>query len=381
MPSTRSKGAAAAAAPSPVAAPASLASPSMLFVLPRAATPAARIVSLPHPRHGRPARYLVCPAAGICELTRIAAPAAAPRSWLVETRAGPAPETPEPVAAVAVASADLYVATPMDPLFLVLPALVACAADKRHLFLAADDHLDQLPHEASHLAEVLRCAATRALVERRMAAVCDAVEAGNEPMLRLSEDKLWAVLLAKARRMSAAGLPASMHEKLVKKPLEAPLVVQRRQPPPAAAPPLADAPAAAAACDDAIVSAAEATPQVLALQALRVAFDYICASYVAAPLATRMRARLLDGASVDFAPLDAHLANVAALRSEAFAARATDFSHKRGRDDEADAAREDKKRKLDEDKRAKASESRGVRELKKVNTSGMKKLSHFFKAK
>ena len=41
-------------------------------------------------------------------------------------------------------------------------------------------------------------------------------------------------------------------------------------------------------------------------------------------------------------------------------------------------ARAEKKRKEEEEKMKKAGESRGVRELKKVNTSGMKKLSAFF---
>ena len=47
-------------------------------------------------------------------------------------------------------------------------------------------------------------------------------------------------------------------------------------------------------------------------------------------------------------------------------------------DDEVVAAREEKKRKKEEEERRKKNESRGVKELKKVDTSGMKKLSAFF---
>src|SRR6478735_9386419 len=58
---------------------------SKVFVLPEKASPEARIVTLPHPRHGRPARYLVCPETGVYEFTKVATPKTAPRSWLIET--------------------------------------------------------------------------------------------------------------------------------------------------------------------------------------------------------------------------------------------------------------------------------------------------------
>ncbi|KAJ4160514.1 hypothetical protein NW754_003633 [Fusarium falciforme] len=57
-----------------------------------------------------------------------------------------------------------------------------------------------------------------------------------------------------------------------------------------------------------------------------------------------------------------------------------DYSRKRDRDEEEDEARV-KKRKAEEEKKKKSMESRGVRELKKVNTKGMKKMSDFFKKK
>ena len=48
-------------------------------------------------------------------------------------------------------------------------------------------------------------------------------------------------------------------------------------------------------------------------------------------------------------------------------------------DEEAAAEREEKKRKKEDDeRRRKAGESRGVRDLKKVNVQGMKKMSDFF---
>ena len=86
---------------------------------------------------------------------------------------------------------------------------------------------------------------------------------------------------------------------------------------------------------------------------------------------------------MDFAPLDAYLARLARLRQEAAAARsAGDYTRKRALDEEEVAARAEKKRRRDEEeKRKKAGESRGVRDLKKVSTVGMRKMSDFFKKK
>ena len=50
-------------------------------------------------------------------------------------------------------------------------------------------------------------------------------------------------------------------------------------------------------------------------------------------------------------------------------------------DDEAVEARAEKKRKREEEEKRKKSESRALKDLKKVNTKGMKKLSSFFTKK
>jgi len=48
-------------------------------------------------------------------------------------------------------------------------------------------------------------------------------------------------------------------------------------------------------------------------------------------------------------------------------------------DDEALAGREEKKRRKEEEEKRKKAEGRAVKMLKKVDTSGMKKMSAFFK--
>jgi hypothetical protein len=324
----------------------------------------------------------------------------------------------------------MFVATLMDPLFLVLPSLTDGRVGKgsdgeKRLFLSSDDHFDKLPEESSHLSEILRCNATRALIESRMGVICDTVDAGDEKMFRLCEKKLLNVLVDKAKRLSDGGLPPSLEDKFVKKALEAPILLQRSSlatkagesqttvesaPEPEVATPLTDSAdsqstivtadsnpsftsqASTAAtsfveeeqAEDVTMTAIQASAQVTELQRLRVAFDFICSRYLPAATAEKLKGHLsqTEICSVDFSPLEKYLAELAELRAEAVAANSNaDYSRKRMRDDEEDDIRQEKKRKLEEEKKRKANASRGVRELKKVNTSGMMKLSHFFKAK
>ncbi|KAH6981153.1 ribonuclease H2, subunit B [Ilyonectria sp. MPI-CAGE-AT-0026] len=404
--------------------------PSKLFILPSKATADARIVTLPNPRHSRPARYLVCPETGIYEFTKVAAPKTTPRSWLIETTptstSTDAEKDDTNLQAETSTGQELYMATAIDPLFLSLPALAEMKASKgsgeqKRMFLTSDDHFEKLPEESSHLSEILRCPKTRALIETRMGAICDTVEAGDEVMFRLDEKKLVSVILAKAQRMSKGGLPPSMDEKFVKKALEAPILVQKREmkggevvtapsnansqvsTPPAEStesqstvasadtvassashPSTAATSFAEEQSTDSIVSAMEAPAEIIQLQRLRIAFNFICSNYVAPTLAAQLQESLskADTTSTDFSPLDEYLAKLSKLRAEAVTSRSTgDYSRKHDRDEEEDEARAEKKRKLEEEKKKKASESRGVRELKKVNTQGMKKMSDFFKKK
>ncbi|KAG5940927.1 hypothetical protein E4U53_007520 [Claviceps sorghi] len=392
-------------------------SPQHVFILPKAAAPDARIVTLPHPRSGRPSRYLFCPKSGIYEFTKICAPKHAPTSWLIDTKSGcgddAARDDKEAGARTEIISnGAMYVATKLDPLFLVLPSLVDAKADRRsdekkRLFLTTDDHFDKLPDENSHFSDILRCTATRALIESRMEVVCDTVDAGGEKMFRLSDKKLLATIIQKAQRMGEGGLPPTMEEKFVKKTLEAPVLLSRsvsvpHQPPSKSedAPdsgdstPVTDSSTSQSTAATSVVeeaggveiapAALQASPEVAALQRLRVAFDFLCSRYIPSAAAELLRKQLwqVEESAVDFAPLNKYMAGLAEIRAEALAASSVaDYSSKRLRDEEQDEIRQEKKRKLEEEKKRKANESRGVRDLKKVNTKGMMKLSHFFKAK
>lgn len=379
--------------------------PPKVFILPSKATADARVVSLHNPRYSKPTRYLACPETGIYEFTRIAAPKSTPRSWLVECRPGQEADKGEAAAAATQSQGDfdayvtkgaeLHIATPVDPVFLLLPALLSQekegGRDGKKLFLSSDDYFDSTAKETSpHFSEILRWGKIRNLFEARMAAVCETVEAGDESMYRFSMEKLLEEMLTKARRMSQDSLPPSMEEKFVTKALEAPVIGLKREQSSVASEPTDAAVAAAAPSDETADSTAalnasmQASPEVVHLQRLRTAFAFICSSYVAPSQAAQLNLRLSENKStLDFAPLDDYLAKLAKLRQEAVASRSMgDYSNKRVLDEEEAMERAEKKRKKDEeDKRQKAGESRGVKNLKKVNVTGMKKMSDFFKKK
>ncbi|KAI1310633.1 ribonuclease H2, subunit B [Xylaria venustula] len=410
--------------------------PPKIFILPKKATDDARIVSLLHPRYAKPTRYLVCPETGFYEFTRIAAPKSTPRSWLIQAGAGSSPgenpgEKDASFGAYVTSGAELFVATLIDPLFLVLPTLLdPSGKSEKRRYISGDDHFDRIQEKSPHLWEILRWGEgrVRSLLEARLGAVCETVEAGDERMFRFSEDKLMAEILIKARRMSARPLPHSMEEKFVVKPLEAPVLGVKREASTlvsaetakdgsAASDSASGTPSLKAEASESVssvdssasfasnastaatsVSASEgesqaiaealqpamiASPEVLSLQRLRTAFNFICSSYVPPSLVTILRARLSTQSDVEFAPLDDYLAELNRLKQEAAAARsAGDYSRKRVLDEEELAERAEKKQKKEEEeKRKKAGESRGVKNLKKVNTTGMKKMSDFFKKK
>lgn len=433
MARTRSKGGATASAAkssslasttSRYTLPAANENPEKLFVLPERASSEARVVSLPNPRTSKPARYLVCPTSGIYEFTKVSAPRTSPRSWLLEGTSTGKDGDKKTTEAQITKSAELYVASSIDPVFLVLPALAAQVSTKadppKRMFLSSDDHFESLPQEDSHMSEILRWEATRKLLESRMAAVCDTVEAGDESMFRLNEDKLVEVVLAKAKRLSEAGLPKSLREKFVTKALEAPVSSVRStqaKPTPseqsntesgvstpqnesadsqssvstvdtATSAISAASTAATSVADETeataneVTTAMQASPEIVNLQSLKIAFNFICSRYVPPILATVLKEKLSSQKTMDMAPLEEYTTRLAKLRQEATLARsASDFSRKRNRDEEDEERAEKRRKKEEEEKRKKANESRGVRDLKKVNVSGMKKMSDFFKKK
>ncbi|KAI5866370.1 ribonuclease H2, subunit B [Durotheca rogersii] len=444
------------------ALPAESTNPPKLFILPTKVSRDAKIVSLLNPRSATPARYLVCPETGTHEFTSIDAPKSTPRSWLIQC--SHTDEVCEKTAddgaelgAYITKGANLYVATPIDPIFLLLPALSEPSNNngaERRLFVASEEYFtyfEKFPEIWPHFNKMLRCGSTLKLLESRMAAVCDTVPVGDEVQFRFNMDKFFSVVLAKARKMSEQPLPKSVEDKFVTKVLEAPVMGMKReaiaaesasQPPqtqasqPESSTPTraseaftpkvepADSQSSASTADTTrsltseastaatsvpeesatqLMPSMQASEEIIKLQRLRTAFDFICARYVAPSHAAALRLKLSGlttgatatevaiveaeeaaAAQVDFGPLDAYLARITQLRQEAAEARAAagDYSRKRGLDEGERADREERKRrKEEEERRRRAGESRGVRDLRKVNTVGMRKMSDFFKKK
>ncbi|KAI4720229.1 hypothetical protein E4T48_03588 [Aureobasidium sp. EXF-10727] len=377
--------------------------PPLLFVLPDGASPDARVVTLPNPASSAPTRYFFCPEKGIYEFTKIAAPTKTPRSLLIAPDQ-PTIDSPDEESILAtgysVESADLFVATPVDPLFILLPALVPAANSHGQLFLTIDDHLDKLADGAKHLSHLLRSTRIQQLFEKRADAVCDNVDLGHEKMFRLSNAKLLLELVNKARRMTANGLPASMESHFVQEALRIPMMAIQRtesqdeetsatdadQSTPSAATDQSQ-PSQTSAVTEAtsLTSASESTPEnITGLLRLRTAVNLLFSTYIPSALHPQLNTLLkspLD-APVDFTPLDAHLEHIADAKRRAQALRSLsdNISRKRStmNDEEAEEREATKRRKKEEEEAKKKNMSRGVKQLGKVNTTGMMKLSSFF---
>ena len=379
--------------------------PPKLFVLPTDATADARIVTLPNPATTAPSRYFFCPTRGFYEFTRIAAPKRECRSWLLTSSVDAGANTNVDTTTTeserigngyVTKNADIFLATPIDTLFLVLPALAPSSREKdaKQHFRELDDYLDALTSSGQWRSLLATHPSLRSTIEKKLATVCDTVDAGDETMYRISATKLQALLLSKAERMVARGLPESIEDKLVKSALEVPVMSVRREDTLSAAvettslsEPTEDAPSNPASTstptsDEPIAAPALTTPpEIPYLLRLQTSLLYLTKSYLPPTLAalTSPSASTLPL----FAPLTTHLAALATLKAEAAALRSIsdNISRKRGFEDDEEkiAEREEKKRKKEEEERKKKAEGRGVKALKKVDTSGMKKMSAFFK--
>lgn len=376
--------------------------PPFTFILPEGVSLDARVVTLPNPASAIPGRYLFCPEKGIYEFTKITAPKKTPRSLLI----APNQSITEPLENESIVStgytvenADFYIATPFDPLFILLPALIPAADSHEQLFLTIDDHLDKLAEKAKHLSHLLRSTKIQQLFEKRADAVCDNVDLGHEKMFRLSNQKLLAELVDKAQRVLANGLPASIEIHFVQEALRVPMMAVQRTESQDEATPTADAdssnpstateqsqPSQSSAVTEAtsLTSASESTPDgITTLLRLRAALNMILSNYIPSTLHTPLNTLLKSSSSsVDFAPLDAHLDHIADAKRRAQALRSLsdNISRKRStlNDEEAEEREATKRRKKEEEEAKKKNMSRGVKQLGKVNTTGMMKLSSFF---
>ncbi|KAJ5167923.1 uncharacterized protein N7482_003517 [Penicillium canariense] len=385
--------------------------PSKTFILPSNTSAKARLLSLPNPQSGELSRYFFCPERGIFEFTVVASPASAPRSILFTPNKRQSTDTVSEhegkssgTASIA-KKAELLVATPIDAIFFLVPLLSTSLKSGQLLFQPLDDIIDSNDDLHPHFRHVLYEETFRNTLLARAKAICDIVEAGDDSMFRFSEAKLLKELLAKAERMAVQELPLSLEERFIRQALAAPLMSVKRddlltnqtagndETSPTESDERQDSPSTLATTATPSVStpASETTPapqpagegseDIRRLQRISTALSFMKDSYLSSALSSRLDEMLAAPETpLNFAPLTDRLKELTALRAEALASRGmSDFSRKRGLDDEeAEDRAEKKRRKEEEEKKAKAAESRGVRDLKKVNTTGMKKMSDFF---
>jgi hypothetical protein len=271
-------------------------------------------------------------------------------------------------------------------------------------FISTNDLIEALQVNSKHLDLLTSNKRMRETFDARINTVCDMVEAGDDKMYRINMDKLLAELILKANNMVASGFPASMKDNFVSKTLEVPMMALKREESSLSETPkssqdgkLINEPLSSDVSDpemtinftNANISNPETQGSLLQtlniepLLHLRTALSFIILSYIPPPIEVILNERLASkGSPIDFKPLDEQLAQISSLRAEALASRSlSDFSRKRGLnedDEEAESRAEKKQKKEDEEKKRKAGESRGVRDLKKVDISGMKKMSDFF---
>ncbi|KAL8696342.1 MAG: hypothetical protein Q9201_007707 [Fulgogasparrea decipioides] len=306
---------------------------------------------------------------------------------------------------------EIVVATPIDLLFIILPSLHAqISKDSQGLFLSLEDLLDISCEKSKHLRYILKQDNVGLSMEARVGLVCDTVNAGDEIMYRLNMNKLMSELLTKAKRMVSTGLPASMEAKFVEKALETPMLSSKRDDTllshlSSDTPPSTGSQSTVTVESQSTTISSESIESQASIQTdttvpdqsaltsvpenikhlirLRTALDFIMSSYMSSPLASVINTTFSSPTSpINFEPLETHLSHIAKLRAEAQATRSfADFSRKRSMVDDDEAAEEKaekKRKKEEEEKRQKTGLSRGIRELKKVDVTGMKKMSDFF---
>jgi len=396
--------------------------PSKTFILPTSASDDSRFVSLPNPQTGALNRYFFCPEKGVYEFTVVAPSLQQPRSFLFTSKSINVPKNEEgstPATSVGKGSvskvAEFLVATPIDFMFFMVPLLSPESTQAKKLFQPLDDIIDSRDELPKHFQYVLYNYNFRKTLKARAEAICDTVEAGDEKMFRFSETKFLKELISKAERMVAQGLPASLEERFIRQALVTPMMAIKRENPTGATssnkkvegesqPEKQESQLTtpgATSSDSATPSgtgetgestpATEPTPtpdeatnpdNVTRLLRISTALAFMKESYIPPSLCARLDEILASPESpLDFKPLQERLEHISKLRAEALASRSLgDFSRKRGAEDEdAAEARAEKRRKEEEEKKKKsATLSRGVKDLQKVNTSGMKKMSDFF---
>jgi hypothetical protein len=382
----------------------SSANPPRLLILPEDVSPSARIVTLTNPHNSKPCRYFFCPLKGLYEFTNISAQKRIPRSFLITptTRKPTPPQNSTSISSgYTTSSASVLVATPYDPLFLLLPALFPLPTSTKAsvpLFQPLSDYVDILLPSSPHLAELISHPSFLETLHARAKSICDTVEAGDETMYRLSTSKLLTVLLSKATRAcDDRRLPASLEAQYVRRALDVPIASIRREESSVSANTTVsdttasqDSETSTSTSTESQASTAPSTQppssdtsksDIPSLQRLSTTL-FLLLSYTPPHISSTLTSLPLYNEK--FSPLQTYLTQLSSLRKEALAARSlnNNVSLKRtltiGEEEAAEVKREKRRKVEDDEKRAKKGVSRAVKQLGKADVTGMKKLSAFF---
>lgn len=375
-------------------APANVANPPLLFILPKHSSAASRIVTLPNPATKQDVRYYFDPVHGLYEFTRISASRSNYSSWLLASigREGLQNES-QLGSGYAIEDSSVYVATPVDVLFFLLPILVGST---QTLFVSLDDHLDKVADFPQDLSEILRSDGMSQRLHSSMSSICDVVEAGEESLYRFSASKLAMELFTRAKAIvSNNKLPRSIMQKFVDRVLKAPTSFEQSMTLVPESPldnknlthdGVIDEESLPAPLDlDTPLQPAICSPESQNMRyfmTVRVTIDYLLDNYIDMSSHDLIKTEIAKLDKIlDFKPLDDYLEGLAVRKKElqALQSLSDNISRKRRPDDEEmEEVRAEKRRKKEEDEAKKKSQNRNLKQLAKVDTSGMKKMSSFF---
>ncbi|KAK6512311.1 hypothetical protein TWF481_001199 [Arthrobotrys musiformis] len=189
------------------------------------------ILTLTHPSTNLPTRYLLSTPPSstpntpfIYEILKVSNPAYAPRSWLI-TPDTPPPSLPDPdqkeseseeeeEKSQVIKDAHIFLTTPIDPLYLLLPHVSSKTSSRN--FLSFDDLLESHP-ESNKWSRILNITPQASkILQSRLLSICDTVSAGDEEMFRLNQDKLYQLLISRVEAV-AKSLPTSLTKHISKK--------------------------------------------------------------------------------------------------------------------------------------------------------------------
>ena len=169
--------------------------PSLRIFLSAADLSTAKLARLTHPRTAAPLAVCLASSGTLLEVQKFCEGEKEPRSWLL---AG---------AERVQQDSSLFLATPLDPIFLILPRLRALRGSNTPGYFRPMSELSSALESADELEaaafEATVLALPEALLLKKLRLVCDVNDKYDEPMVRLNDTKLLAWLQRKVKAVQA----------------------------------------------------------------------------------------------------------------------------------------------------------------------------------